>query len=584
MFMGSYQSVRGFVVEMRHMDEAFQNQGDASRVIVGTSGDRTLCAYLEHGSVRQFDAREAAAVGSTYVLGDAQDADPGRQEFLGHGVLLHIERARICIRTSLTGFPTVFLYREGERLVVASSVDRIAALGGLQMAFDPQALVELAMIGQPIMHCTLFRNLSVVPAGVGLEIDAAYGVRPMQNWQLPMEPLFEDRQAYIAAQSDALAAAVSRMDLSKSFLSLTAGLDTRTIMALLVRDGRSLPAVTMSGPVTSIDARRAAWLCRHLGMPHKIVRLNGEFVRQFSECALEASRRSGGLASFRQASEVFFYRAAGGAYAARLSGNLGNQVGRSSTEGATMRGVAPEILARDAVAAVTRMQNRHWFADIASKNGELGPLELIQHESLFASMGNVCIGGSYTTQQTPYADRTVIMQKLREPALRGNGSTAVMAIWLRDLKYRFLGDSIRTSFQRQIVANVGGIVARSPVNWGWRPSGGLSFGGVALGTLALLDMVVNTRLARGSVAARITGSIGIDGLSGFQYVDLLRERPVAEFVYDTLRSGAAQRCSVLDPLVLGRALAVGFGDPCARATLLFALDVCLAQRNFRVAT
>ena len=391
-----------------------------------------------------------------------------------------------------------------------------------------------------------------------------------------------DLQEYIYAQSEALTAAVARMDLSRSFLSLTAGLDTRTILALLVRDRRTLSALTMTSIVESIDARRAAELCLGYGMTHNMIRLNENFIQQLPECAIEASRRSGGLSSFREASEVYFYRVACNSFTSRLSGNLGNQIGRSCTESARMRGAPLEMLTRDVTVAAKPLRGRHWLAEMAGKNRGLGGLELIQLEGLFASMGNSCIGGSYMMQQTPYADRTVISQKLREPVLRSYEIATVMALRLRDLKHRFLGDPIRTSFQRQIVAGVGGIVARTPVNWGWQPSGGVSLAGMALGTLGLFDMVINTRMAKRGMASRIAARIGIDGLSGFQYVDLLQERSVAEFVNDTLHASAAQHSSVLNPVVLRRALAKGLDDRSARASLLFALDVVLARQNFGV--
>jgi hypothetical protein len=406
-------------------------------------------------------------------------------------------------------------------------------------------------------------------------------VRRVASWQPPADPPYDDPQDYIAAQTDALVAAMSRIDVSGSFLSLTAGLDSRTILALLVRDGRRIPALTLSAPCTSLDARRAAELCRGYAIPHEIVRLDAAFVRAFPECAREASRRSGGLASFRQAPEVFFYRTACAGYTARLSGNLGNQVGRSGPESATMRRVDPAILAADVRAAGEQRQDRHWFAEIGGKDGAVGPLELIQQESLFASLGNFSIGGSFATQQTPYADRTVIMQKLREPVAQSQAAPTPVAMRSRDLRHRFLGDPIRKSFQRRLVADVGGVVARSPVNWGWRPSGSVSIGGVALGALALFDMAVNTQLPRGGVVARMTVRTGLDGFSGFQYVDLMREPRVAEFVHDTLRGRPA---SVLDQQALRQALDRGFDDRSSRSALMFALDVTLAQDNFRVAS
>jgi hypothetical protein len=82
------------------------------------------------------------------------------------------------------------------------------------------------------------------------------------------------------------------------------------------------------------------------------------------------------------------------------------------------------------------------------------------------------------------------------------------------------------------------------------------------------------------MASRLSACVGLDGLSGFQYVDFLRERVVGEFVNDTLHATATQQSPVLNASVLRRALAKGFNDRSARTTLLFGFDVALACQNF----
>jgi len=100
--------------------------------------------------------------------------------------------------------------------------------------------------------------------------------------------------------------------------------------------------------------------------------------------------------------------------------------------------------------------------------------------------------------------------------------------------------------------------------------------------LALLDVVISTRLPKNSLAARTVSRLGMSGFSSFEYEDLLSRRPIAEFVYDTLKSDAATSNAVLNQAMLRRALDVGFNDRAARKKLLFALDVVLAQRNFKI--
>lgn len=575
------QSIRGFSINLGPLRAEDRPQAKTLEGIIASNNTRILRARIEFSLTESHSSRSQQIEGD-YLLGDGQDAGKSREEFLGHGALLTIKGGQVSLRTSLTGLPPSFIYQDGLQTVIASSIDRIATTPGVRLSFDARGLAELAKIGKPINYRTLFQHLTIVPAGTVLQLSLAGGIRLIESWQRSEDAPFTSWQDYIDAQEQALAAALRRMDLSRSFLSLTAGLDTRAILALLCRDGIDLPALTKSGSSNSLDAKRAKELCDAYNLSHKTVFLDGHFTAQFSQCAFEASYLSGGLTGFSEASEVYFYKNLGDAYTARLSGILGNQIGRSGTEGASMRDIPITILANDFLKIAESLPKRHWFETIA--NGEqLDPLRLIQQESLFASIANFCIGQRYVKQQTPYADRTVILQKLREPAL-ANNSMRCTAVRARDLKHRFLGDPRRTSFQRQLVARTGGPVDQNPINWGWRASGAISPSGMAFGILALLDVVINTRLPKNCLAARIFSKLGISGFSGFEHEDFLTRRPVAEFVYDTLKSDIARGNSALNQEVLRRALDTGFNDRSARKILLFALDVVLAQRNFDVSS
>ena len=577
------QVICGFRISLERYRTEDQKPSPVIERVIAASGTRRLRVCIEPASMQLAPISRTQRLEGDYLLGDGQDAGQAKQEFLGHGALLRIEERQVFLRTSLTGFPPIFVYQDGLQTVIASSIARIAAIPGVRLAFDAQGIAELARIGKPINYRTLFKNLSIVPAGTGLQLNLTEGLRVVETWRPSEEAPFASWKDYIAAQEEALAAALHRMDLSRSFFSLTAGLDTRAIFALLYRGGVALPAFTKSSSSGCLDAKRAKELCDAYKIVHETILLDQNFTAQFPECVIEASFLSGGLASFNEASEIFFYKILSSTYDARLSGNLGNQIGRSGTEGASMRDVPTNILAPEFLNIAENLPKHHWFETVT--NGEkFNTLQLIQQESLFASIANFSIGQSYVRQQTPYADRTVILQKLREPIISANStnSTNSTAVRMRDLKHRFLGDPRHTSFQRQLIIHTGGEVARNPINWGWRASGGVSLSGILYGMLALLDVVISTRLPKNSLAARTVSRLGMSGFSSFEYEDLLSRRPIAEFVYDTLKSDAATSNAVLNQAMLRRALDVGFNDRAARKKLLFALDVVLAQRNFKI--
>ena len=453
-----------------------------------------------------------ALTADEFVYGDGQDW-VAADEPLGQGVRVRRDASgAVEVVNSLTGFPPLHAYLRDGLAIVASSLEAVlsrAAELGEALVTDPVGLAEWARIGQPIMHRTLVAGVQVVPAGSRLRLDGHGSWSWGLPWTSASAPPFASMAEYMAAQEEALLAATQRLD-GRMFLSLTAGLDTRAVLALLVRADLTMPCVTISGVADSLDVIGARALCRALGLRHDVVRPDAAFFGDLEALTRDAVRRSGGLAGLEQAMEVYLYRQTDPG-AARLSGNLGNQVGRSGTEGVGQRGLSASLFREPLRRVMNALPARHWHQRIL-EDGVAPALALIQRESLFASLGNAAIGSTLATQRSPYADRRVIEQKLREPR---TADPAASTRW-RDLRHRFLGPDARDSFQRAIIVRTGGPVAHIPVNWGAVPAGGLSPRYVMLGLGSALDAVLSkeTRTMRRFRWAR--PALRVQGLSGFR--------------------------------------------------------------------
>lgn len=588
---GNHIKIKSFTVTINHTQELINSQtrSDVDRSLIefttAQTGLHVQFSMVAVSGTSHSRTRIAQDFEQFFILGDSQDVncDLGLQ-FLGNGAMIRCcapaKEIEIC--SSITGLPAIFLYRDNRITVVASDILSIATIPGLQLQFDPRGLAELATIGHPINHRTLFKGISIIPAGIRLKLVNGRDFEAVDKWIPPSDPPFRDWSDYIDAQIAAMKAAFRRLDLSQSFLSLTAGLDTRAIFALLIQEGVRLPAYTMSGERESLDAMRARQLCEAYGLSHSNVSIDTAFVEDLPAYAAEASRLSGGLGSMGQAFEVYFYRSVPSGLRARISGNLGNQIGRSGTEGTGMRNVSLEVLAPDLRAGISGAAGGHWFNEIFPEQQMMHPQFLIQNENLYASLGNYCIGSHFAVQQTPYADRTVITQKLREPPNPNTGHKAE-AIWrikLRDLRHRILGQPVEYSFQRRIVKDAGGFVSSCPINWGWRARGGVAIGGLMYGAMAMTDALLGSKLGRHPLPTKILTSVGIHGFSGFQAVDILEKPRTRQFVADTLLSTAIKQGGILNGKELERVIESGLSEPRHRANLEFALDVALAQQNF----
>jgi hypothetical protein len=517
--------------------------------------------------------------GATLVFGDPQDIQSGEANPLGHGVLLREHAGTLTVHASLTGFPPIFLRECLGRTIVASSVADLVdvSLEGLQ--FDCQGLAEWASIGRPINGRTLFEGVRLVPAGAMLRFAPDGSVRQSVDGLTPSPTPFSSYEDYMEAQGTAMRAAVRRMRGDRSaVLSLTAGLDTRAVLSLLIDEGVTFTAVTLSGERDSIDALVAAELSRAYGVAHQVVRPDTAFRHRLTEFAETAVRLSGGLCGFDQAFEVHMYSVLGAAGLARFSGNLGNQVGRSGTEGAGRRGMASEWFAAPVRSSFEELPREHWFRQIASDGAHLNAQDLIERESLYASLGNASIGSALALQRSPYTDRLVLHQKLREPVGGRVESSGGLGVRIRDLRHRVLGTPMTQSFQRRVVVGCGGAAASIPVNWGWRPTGGVAAHGCLRGLGALLDMLSE----RSAVARSSVARVGLAGLSGFHRELEVAQHAGWEFVRSELRDALERVPGIFDRPAVERLIAVTSPSAPSASTGLQLATIAMASRVFGV--
>ncbi len=536
------------------------------------------------GAVIYVEFRDNTDSNNTFpiVCGENQDLNQDDSEFLGNALLIQKVEAGLRIQTSLTGLPALYLYQDGATQVLATSIDAISKLPGCSLHFDTQAVLELVKIGQPINHRTLFKEISIIPAGSQVTIIDGRVLVKEDVWQPANETGFDSADEYLDAMVDAMQASISRMDLSSSFLSLTAGLDTRAILAVLTMQDKLLPAFTISGSSPTLDAMRARQLSKAYGFPHSLVSIDQCVENKLPEYTVLASRYSGGLNSIEQAIEICFFEIAAPGFSGRLSGNLGNQIGRSGTEGTSVRNAPTTSLGDFIDDPLETWDERHWFfkANPDTDADILSPRFIIPRENLFAQLGNYSIGHEFVTQQTPYADRTVIDMKYREPESNREYPDSIKGIKQRDLKHRLLGQTVDKSFQCRAVKEAGGIVADCPINWGWKAAGGYSSGGLYYGGKALADMVLANRLDKVPGANSILRSLGIKGFSSFHTKSILYTAGMRGFIKDLFHKKSILECGLFNQQRLAELSGSKITDESAYDELVATLDLAVAADNF----
>jgi hypothetical protein len=480
--------------------------------------------------------------------------------------------------TSVVALPAVFLYRGPKVTALTSDIHLLKGVPGVHLDLDPAGVVQLGHFGHPVDHRTMFRNLELLPAGSEVRFTKKQAPRVTASWRLPeLRALSWDR--FLEQQIDAFEGNVRALDMTGSFLSLTAGLDTRTVFSTLAAQDRLVPGVTMTGPRRSLDARIAARLCRAYGVRHEAVVFDDRFVQSLPRFVETASRLSGGQQSLSQAPEVYLYEQIGPGFTARVSGNMGNQIGRGGTEGVSLRGADLSVLASGLRQAGA--PGGHWLLEQLGRDAHSTLMFILQHEIPFTLVGNYGVGNHFARQQSPYANRALIEVLASRPATASHPMRSKLRMRLRDVRHRFLGQPTSRSFQRTLVRRIGGFASRCPVNWGWRPAGGVSPLGLAYGAATLLGMFSRATGLDAGILRGALASTGLPSLHDFREGRRWLRHDLAALTNDVLRSRSLREAEVFDWLTLDRVLVEHFeGRRDHFETVLFALDVGFAHRLF----
>ena len=145
-----------------------------------------------------------------------------------------------------------------------------------------EGLAQFLAFGQCLGTRTIYKSLTLVPAGTWVTFDAMANTVTERPYARPDElpaartdaewkELIDERVVAAVAQSCAGDGALG--------LSLSGGLDARTILGLAPADAR-LSCVSLGIP-GSIDHRSAAALARIAGQPHRPIELDGDFLARF---------------------------------------------------------------------------------------------------------------------------------------------------------------------------------------------------------------------------------------------------------------------------------------------------------------
>lgn len=248
-----------------------------------------------------------------------------------HGLLTDEARGTATLFNDRYGVHRLYYHEAGDAFYFAAEAKAILALRPELRRIDSRGMGELVACGCVLENRTLFPGIHVLPGAAAWvfrrgSVEAKRTYFHAREWEeqspLPPEPYYREVRD------------VFRRNLPRYFqaqepigMSLTGGLDTRTIMASHKPPAGSLPCYTFGGMFRDsrdvVVARRVAHEC---GQSHEVIRVGKDFLSRFPEYAERTVYLTDGCADVSRSPDLYANERARKIAPIRMTGNYGGEI------------------------------------------------------------------------------------------------------------------------------------------------------------------------------------------------------------------------------------------------------------------
>jgi asparagine synthase (glutamine-hydrolysing) len=248
-----------------------------------------------------------------------------------HGLISDRTHPQTMLFNDRYGMHRVYYHQSKEAFYFAAEAKAILAVRPELRQFDRQGMGEFVTCGCVLENRTLFEGIRVLPPASAwvfrnaiLEEKGTY-FRP-REWE--DQEILEPEPYYLQLRE------VFSRNLPRYFdsaqpvgVSLTAGIDTRMIMAWHKAPQGSLPCYSFGGMFRDsqdvLVARQVAHAC---GQPHQVIAVGTEFLSQFPHYAERTVRLTDGCVGVNHSPDLYVNERAAEIAPVRMTGNYGGEV------------------------------------------------------------------------------------------------------------------------------------------------------------------------------------------------------------------------------------------------------------------
>jgi asparagine synthase (glutamine-hydrolysing) len=249
------------------------------------------------------------------------------------GVIADLRRGKIILFNDRYGMSRLYVYEGKNEILFGSEAKSLLKVRPELRAIDPVGLAQFLRCNCVMENRTLFKDIALLP-GASLWSFDGQSVKKrsyfdFKEWEqqeaLPPDDFYEKFACTMNQVVPAYAGNVNQVA-----LSLTAGLDTRVVMASLHMRDRSFPCYTFGGILgETFDIAIGRKLAAVYHQPYQTIKLNGDFFKSFADLAERTVYISDGNHNAFGAHDLYFNRIARKIAPTRLTGKYGSEVVRA---------------------------------------------------------------------------------------------------------------------------------------------------------------------------------------------------------------------------------------------------------------
>jgi len=330
------------------------------------------------------------------------------------GLLVDLRSKKVTLFNDRYGMSRVYFNEGNGEFLFASEAKSILKIRPSLRVINPNTFAQYLRFNCVMGNRSLFEGISLLPPASSWEFERSaipqkQSYFDYSDWE-SLTTLSPDDfyDKFAATVSDVFPGYVQGRQ--RVAFSLSAGLDTRVIMAATSDPGKALPCYTFGGPWGELfDIRAARKLAQISDQRFDVIRADQAFFRDFANFARRSVYISDGTYDAFGAHDVYFNQIARKIAPIRLTGKFGSEIVR-------IRKLIPRFNYPPGLVNPDFQMILDELPPADAFNQKAHPLTRVVSEEIpWYEYGRVSIEQSQSTLRTPYMDNEVVKLMYQAP-------------------------------------------------------------------------------------------------------------------------------------------------------------------------